>query len=108
MKAQWFEKTFIIFKVYILLRILFTKKKQFVINAWRKYKKGIMETSGDVKWFVNPISVGLIFDDFLCPPPSKIGPNWARKILKTYLESSQKIMGGIIYTQNAKKCHLLG
>ncbi len=28
--------------------------------------------------------------------------------LKTYLESSQKIMGGIIYTQSGKKGHLLG
>ena len=61
---------------------------------------------------LNPFSVGLIFDNFLwgvgggigCTP-SKIGPNWGRKNLKTYLESSQKIMRGIIYTQNAKKCH---
>ena len=62
----------------------------------------------------NPISVGLIFDNFLwgkasdALPPSKIGPNWARKVLKTVLESSQKIMGGITYTQNVKKRHLLG
>ena len=65
-------------------------------------------------WSFNPISVSLIFDNFLgwgggigCPP-SKIGPNWARKVLKTVLESSQKIMGGITHTKNVKKCHLLG
>ena len=49
----------------------------------------------------NPIPVGLIFYYFLLgwghwmtPPPSKIGPNWARKVLHTVLETSQKIMGG--------------
>ena len=33
--------------------------------------------------------------------PFKIDINLARKVLKTVLESSQKIMGGIVYTQNA-------
>ena len=41
-------------------------------------------------------------------PTPKIGPNLARKVLKTVLESSQKIMGGNIYTQNVKKCQLHG
>ena len=51
-------------------------------------------------------SLTLIFDYFLWGEGA-IGNNWARKVLKAVLESSQKIMGGVILTQNVKKCHLL-
>ena len=78
------------------------------------FLKSRLHDSGPV-YSINAIPVGLIFDYFLwgwvgigCLPPSKISPNWARKVLKTVLETSQKIMGGIKYTQNVKKCHLLG
>ena len=35
-------------------------------------------------------------------PPSNFGPNWARKILETVLESSQKVREGISLTKNPK------
>ena len=59
-----------------------------------------------------PIPVGLISTTFfggegLGCPPSKIGPNWARKVLETVFESSQKIIGGIIYTQNVRNAFYL-
>ena len=66
-------------------------------------KKLILRIIWDfLKPTVNPIPMGLIFNYFrigLDAPPSKIGPNQARKLLKTVLESSQKMMGCIICTQ---------
>ena len=42
------------------------------------------------------------------PPPSKIGPDWVRKVLKAVLESSQKIIGGFIYSKCKKAfCQML-
>ena len=48
--------------------------------------------------------MGLIFDYFLWGgdrmPPSKIGLNWTGKVLKTVLESSEKMREGISKTSN--------
>ena len=47
--------------------------------------------------------LGLELDwGMLSTPPTNFGPNWARKILKTVLESSQKMSLGLLSARKTK------